>query len=119
MGNNTFTEYENFNNKHNNKNIGYIMFHHFQSWDLNSDWELQLNKDEEALCLAIGSCYVATATNKKMLRIFTLNGISLLVRILPGFPVGLTGQGSMLASFYHTSNPDLDGTQRLSLELFD
>ena len=53
-----------------------------------------------AIALSLGSGWIAVATNKQMLRVFSLGGMQHDVISIPGVIVGVAGWGSRLAIIY-------------------
>jgi chromosome transmission fidelity protein 4 len=52
-----------------------VFYRPFDAWAPQSDWTVTLPKGEEATCIAIGNTFVAVATSKWLLRIFSFSGI--------------------------------------------
>lgn len=73
---------------------------HFSSWDSNKDWAIPLPSKESVTALSLGSGWIAVATNKQMLRVFSLGGMQRDVISIPGVIVGVAGWGSRLAVIY-------------------
>lgn len=119
---NFFKNYENFNDHHQphiTVNSSRLIYRSFKPWTESSNWELFIDESETVLCLAMGKCFVAAVTDRRILRIFSLSGVHLAIRMLPGNPVSLTGYNSVLALVYHVCGPDLDGNQYLAYEILD
>jgi hypothetical protein len=74
----------NINDPSNKNHFGRLMFRSYESWKKKSDWEVLLELGEEAKCLAMGQCFAAAVTDRKLLHIFSLTGVHLTVRMLPG-----------------------------------
>ncbi|KAG2451888.1 hypothetical protein HYH02_003663 [Chlamydomonas schloesseri] len=97
-----------------------VMFRPFDPWAPNSDWTATLAEGEEALCLATGSTFVAVATSRQLLRLFTLGGAQQAVLRLEGQPVALVAAGGQLAVAWHSGPPNPHTkSQALSLSLYD
>ena len=75
---------------------------HFNSWDNNKDWSVTLPSKESIATIAMGDGWIAMATNKQLLRLFTVGGVQKEVISLPGPAVTLAGWGGRLAVVYHT-----------------
>ena len=75
---------------------------HFGSWDSAKDWIMPLPKKESIEAVAMGDGWIAVATNKRLLRLFSVGGVQKEVLSLPGQPVTLAGWGPRLAVVYET-----------------
>ena len=73
---------------------------HFGSWDSNRDWSVSLTAKESIRAIAVGDGWIAIATNKQMLRLFSVGGVQREVISVPGHPVTLSGWGGRLAIVY-------------------
>ena len=73
---------------------------HFGSWDSNRDWSVSLTAKESIRSVAVGDGWIAIATNKQMLRLFSVGGVQQEVISVPGRPVTLSGWGGRLAIIY-------------------
>ena len=73
---------------------------HFGSWDSNRDWSVSLAAKESICSVAVGDGWIAIATNKQMLRLFSVGGVQREVISVPGRPVTLSGWGGRLAIVY-------------------
>ena len=82
--------------------------------ELQSDWTVPLPAGEEARCLAVGSDFVAVATSRQLLRLFSPAGVQLCILSLPGAPVALAANGDKLTAVFHAGN-GLAGKQQLEL----
>eukprot|EP00198_Chlamydomonas_reinhardtii_P008883 XP_001698220.1 predicted protein [Chlamydomonas reinhardtii] len=69
---------------------------------------------------ALGSTFVAVATSRQLLRLFTLGGAQQAVLRLEGQPVALVAAGGQLAVAWHSGPPNPHTkSQALSLSLYD
>ena len=75
---------------------------HFGSWDNNKDWSVSLTSKESISSIAIGDGWIAIATNKQMLRLFSVGGVQREIISIPGQPVTLCGWGGRLAVVYQS-----------------
>ena len=97
-----------------------ISYRPFDAWAPQSDWTMTLDEGEEAQAVAVGSTFVAVATSKRMLRIFTTSGIQARVMMLRGPVLSMHGLISELAVLYHSpTSPGADGSQDVHFEWLD
>ena len=75
---------------------------HFGSWDNNKDWSVALTAKESIRSVAVGDGWIAIATNKQMLRLFSVGGVQRELISIPGQPVTLAGWGGRLAIVYQS-----------------
>lgn len=68
--------------------------------------------------MATGSSFVAVATDKRFLRLFTMGGVQRDIFSLPGPVVCMSGHRDQLMAVFHINNP-LPGEQALALKLLD
>ena len=74
---------------------------HLSTWDSgNKEWSLSLPAKESATGLSLGNGWVAVATDKQLLRVFSLGGMQRDVLCVAGVIVGVAGWGSRLAVVY-------------------
>ncbi|XP_060817522.1 WD repeat and HMG-box DNA-binding protein 1 [Bombus pascuorum] len=74
-----------------------------QGWGSgNKEWSLDLPEDEEGHCVAAGDNFVALATSRRHLRIFTVGGTQREIVALPGSVVAMNGLKNNLVLAYHT-----------------
>ena len=89
-----------------------IFYRPFDAWAPQSEWTMTLDEGEQAQAVAVGTTFVAVATSKRMLRIFTTSGIQTRVLMLQGPVLCMHGNGSQLAVLCHSaSSPGPDGSQ--------
>eukprot|EP00803_Ostreobium_quekettii_P000122 evm.model.scf_11.1 EVM.evm.TU.scf_11.1 scf_11:136-8515(+) len=96
-----------------------IVYRHFNSWTTNSDWSVGLPEDDEAMCLAAGTAFVAVATSQCLLRVWSPHGVQLQVIALSGTPVALAAHKSQLAVVWHGPASGLSCEQNLICAVYD
>jgi len=96
---------------------GKLMVNYFSSSDVNKEWNVVLEEDEEIIGIAAGDTWVAVATNKNHLRMFTAGGIQREVVMISGPLVNIIGEADKLMVIVHQGHP-LPGQQYLSYNLF-
>lgn len=74
----------------------------FAAWDGHKEWTTTLPLGEDALALAVGDTWVAVATSRRLLRLFSNSGLQRGMISLPGPIICLTGHGPKLFMAYHT-----------------
>lgn len=57
---------------------------HFSSWDNNKDWSTSLPSKESITAIAVGDGWIATATSKQQIRLFTISGVQREIISIPG-----------------------------------
>ena len=72
----------------------------FSSWDAHKDWTISLPSKESAIAIAIGGSWIAVATSKRYLRVFTVGGVQGDVISVPGHVVTMAAWGSRLSVVY-------------------
>ncbi|KZC07659.1 PREDICTED: WD repeat and HMG-box DNA-binding protein 1 [Dufourea novaeangliae] len=86
-----------------------------QGWGSgNKEWSVDLPEDEEGQCVAAGDTFVALATSKRNLRIFTVGGTQREIISLPGPVVAMNGLRNTVVIAYHSGIGAL-GDQNMSL----
>jgi len=96
---------------------GKLMVNYFSSGDVNKEWNIIFEEEEEILGLAVGDCWVAVGTSKNHLRMFTAGGVQREVVMLPGPLVTMVGEEDRLFVITHKGHP-LPGQQSLSYTIF-
>ena len=96
-----------------------VLYRPFESWAPNAEWTYSLSKGEEATCIATGESFVAVATTKRHLRLFTQAGIQRDIFDLTGDIVALAAFGNQLAVAHHTSSPTYTGDQCIQITLYN
>ncbi|XP_033334142.2 WD repeat and HMG-box DNA-binding protein 1 isoform X2 [Megalopta genalis] len=86
-----------------------------QGWGSgNKEWFLDLPEDEEGHCVAAGDTFVALATSKRNLRLFTVGGTQREIVSLPGPVVAMNGLKNALVIAYH-NGIGASGDQNMNL----
>jgi len=97
---------------------GVLMYKHFKSSMLNSDWSMELPKDEDPVVLTCAKKWCALATTKSHLRIFSAHGgLQKILFSLRGPVVAMVGHGDRIAVVCHGMQPH-EG-QNLELLVYD
>ncbi|XP_043479156.1 WD repeat and HMG-box DNA-binding protein 1 [Leptopilina heterotoma] len=74
-----------------------------QGWGSgNKEWSVDLPEGEEAQCVAVGTTFVAVATDRRNLRIFMIGGTQREIIAIPGPVVAMNGFNNHLLVTYHT-----------------
>lgn len=73
----------------------------FASSDGHREWSTSLPAGEEALALAVGESWLAVATSRRLLRVFSVAGLQRAVLSLPGPIVCMAGHGGKLLLAFH------------------
>jgi len=89
-----------------------LSVNYFSSSDLNKEWSVTLTDNEVITGVAAGQSWVAVATDKYHLRLFTAGGMQMEVMMMPGPLVTMVGEGDSLLLIYHSGHP-LPGHQSL------
>ncbi|KAK8731115.1 hypothetical protein OTU49_007806, partial [Cherax quadricarinatus] len=77
-----------------------LVVHHFSGWGTNKEWYVDLpEEDIQAVCL--GSGWLAVATDRRNLRIFSTSGIQRDILAIPGPVVCLAGFEDQIMLVYH------------------
>jgi hypothetical protein len=84
----------------------------------NDSFTVSLNNDEDARGVAVGCGWVAVASSRDFLRIFSSTGCQLAVNWLKGQTVSICGYENLLAVVYNTS-PSFQGNYSLFVDLFE
>jgi chromosome transmission fidelity protein 4 len=82
-----------------------IFYYAFSGYQTNETFTTNLPQDEGVDALAVGSGWVAVATTKGLLRVFSTTGLQLFMSWLKGPVVALVGTGMQLAIVYHAAAP--------------
>ena len=75
---------------------------HFSAWDGSKEWSVDFPEGEDAVAVAIGDKWVAVATDKRNLRMFSNAGVQRSVHCIPGPVVCLAGLKNLLLVVYHS-----------------
>jgi hypothetical protein len=73
---------------------------HFSSWDSHKDWSIPFPNKEYAVAVTIGNGWIAVATSRRFLRVFTIGGVQCDVISVPGHVVTMAAWGSRLSVVY-------------------
>lgn len=68
----------------------------------NKEWSIDLPEGEEAQCVAVGTTFVAVATDRRNLRIFMIGGTQREIIAIPGPVVAMNGFNNHLLVTYHS-----------------
>lgn len=82
-----------------------IFYRPFDAWTAKSEWTHLLPKGENALCVAMGDKFVACATDRQWVRIFTHSGLQRVVLSVAGPIVSLTAHETRLCVVHHHASP--------------
>lgn len=74
---------------------------HFNSWDSNKEWTVDMLPDEEIEALCLGQGWAACASSTRLLRLFTIGGVQKEIFSLPGPVVSMAGHGEQLLVVFH------------------
>ncbi|XP_046490763.1 WD repeat and HMG-box DNA-binding protein 1 isoform X1 [Neodiprion pinetum] len=81
-----------------------------QGWGSGTkEWSINFPQGELPLCVASGDNFVAVATSKRRLRLFTASGTQRRIIALPGAPVAINALGNQLVAVCHAG---LSGVQK-------
>ena len=76
----------------------------FVTWDeSNKEWTVDLPDDEFAESVALGGGFVAVATNKRFIRLFTIGGTQINMFSIPGSVVCISAQEGSLIVVYNAA----------------
>ncbi|NWH65506.1 WDHD1 protein, partial [Geococcyx californianus] len=91
---------------------------HFNSWDANKEWTVDMLKDEDIEAICLGQGWAACATSALLARVFTVGGVQKEIFSLPGPVVSMAGHGEQLMIVYHRGT-GFDGDQCLGIQLME
>ncbi|NXF44715.1 WDHD1 protein, partial [Oceanites oceanicus] len=92
---------------------------HFNSWDANKEWTVDMPKDEDIEAVCLGQGWAACATSALLVRVFTVGGVQKEIFSLPGPVVSMAGHGEQLMIIYHRGSTGFDGDQCLGVQLME
>ena len=96
-----------------------IAVHHLLSADTNNcAWSVEMPEKEEVMVVCAGEGWIAAATDRRQLRLFSAAGVQREVLSLPGPVLTLSGHGDRLMVAVHTGAPLL-GNQTVSFAIFN
>jgi len=96
---------------------GKLMVNYFSSGDVNKEWSIVLEEEEEIRGVAAGDKWVAVVTSKNHMRMFTAGGLQREVVMVMGPLVTMVGEGDRLLVVTHAGHP-LPGQQSLVYTLY-
>jgi len=97
------------------ENVGStVMYIQFETWAPNTDWAFHLPPGETTNGLALGEKFVALATSKRYLRLFSYSGIQRHILCLNGDVCTMIAKGHILVIVYF-----VDGSKHLEFVLFN
>ncbi|KAL8168703.1 UNVERIFIED_CONTAM: WD repeat and HMG-box DNA binding-domain containing protein 1 [Gekko kuhli] len=91
---------------------------HFNSWDSNKEWTVDMLADEDIEAICLGQGWAACATSALLLRVFTVGGVQKEIFSLPGPAVSMAGHGEQLLVIFHRGT-GFDGDQCLGVQLVE
>ncbi|XP_044292863.1 WD repeat and HMG-box DNA-binding protein 1 isoform X2 [Varanus komodoensis] len=91
---------------------------HFNSWDSNKEWTVDMRLDEEVDAVCLGQGWAACATSTLLLRVFTTGGFQKEVFSIPGPVVSMAGHGEQLLVVFH-KGVGFEGDQCLGVQLIE
>ncbi|XP_072031398.1 WD repeat and HMG-box DNA-binding protein 1-like [Amphiura filiformis] len=95
-----------------------LMCYHFASWDTKKEWTTVMPKGENIKALTAGSGWVAVATDKRLVRLFTVSGVQKEMFALPGPVVCMAAHGKQLMVIYHAGT-GFPGDQYFGVKLIN
>lgn len=88
------------------------------TWDeSNKEWKVDLPQDEFSECITLGLGFIAVATDKWFIRLFSVGGIQMFIFSIHGSPICLAAQEKSLAITYH-NGPGAQKSQNLLMNIF-
>ncbi|XP_033641025.1 WD repeat and HMG-box DNA-binding protein 1-like [Asterias rubens] len=93
-----------------------VICYHFASWDNQKDWNTSMPKGENIKAVTLGFGWVAVATDKRLVRLFSIGGMQREVIAVPGPVVCLAAHGNQLLVVYH-AGAGVPGEQCLGVQL--
>jgi len=96
---------------------GKLMVNYFSSGDVNKEWSIVLEEEEEIMGVAVGDKWVAVVTSKNHLRMYSAGGLQREVVMVTGPLVTMVGEGDRLLVVTHGGHP-LPGQQSLCYTLY-
>ncbi|XP_061468494.1 WD repeat and HMG-box DNA-binding protein 1 isoform X2 [Rhineura floridana] len=91
---------------------------HFNSWDSNKEWTVDMLQDEEVEAVCLGQGWAACATSTLLLRLFTVAGVQKEIFSIPGPVVSMAGHGDQLLLVFHRGT-GFEGEQCLGVQLIE
>eukprot|EP00960_Hanusia_phi_P077656 768724-Hanusia_phi.AAC.7 len=101
-------------------NLSTLSYRPFDSWASQSDWTTTMPENEEIMAVATSESWIAAATSKRILRIFSTSCVQLMTVMYPGPALCMHGCNDFLCFIHHTpSSPSLSGDQELQFLLMN
>ncbi|XP_071522492.1 WD repeat and HMG-box DNA-binding protein 1 isoform X1 [Panulirus ornatus] len=91
-----------------------LVVQHFSAWGGNKDWYVDMPEEEDILAVCLGTGWVAIATDRRNLRIFSTSGIQRDIISIPGPVVCLAGFEDLLMLVYH-NGMGVSGDQHMAI----
>ncbi|XP_015685957.1 WD repeat and HMG-box DNA-binding protein 1-like, partial [Protobothrops mucrosquamatus] len=91
---------------------------HFNSWDPNKEWTVDMLQDEDIEAVCLGQGWAACATSSLLLRVFTIGGVQKEIFSFPGPVVSMAGHGEQLLVVFHKGT-GFEGDQCLGIQLLE
>jgi len=76
----------------------------FNTWDATKEWQIEMPKEEYVEAITCGTGFVAIATDKRFIRIFTTGGIQTNIFSIPGRVVCVSSHEQFLMIIYHMAS---------------
>ncbi|XP_070571111.1 WD repeat and HMG-box DNA-binding protein 1-like isoform X2 [Ptychodera flava] len=89
---------------------------HFSSWDNQKEWSITMPNGEDIKAITLGYGWLAVATDKRLVRLFSIGGLQREIISIPGPVVCLAGHGTQLLIIYHMAT-GIPGDQCLGVKL--
>ncbi|KAG7162954.1 WD repeat and HMG-box DNA-binding protein 1-like [Homarus americanus] len=89
-----------------------LVVHHFSAWGSNKEWYVDMPEEEDILAVCLGTDWVAVATDRRNLRIFSTSGIQRDLISIPGPVVCIVGSEDQLMLIFH-NGMGVSGDQHL------
>ena len=74
---------------------------HFGSWDSNKEWTCSMPENEDICGICLGEGWLAVATDRRVVRIFTVGGVQKQIFCVPGPVVAVAAKLDLLVVVYH------------------
>ena len=108
-----------FASKANNGNPSTVVYRPLNSWAPNSEWQVQLDKGEDTLAVALGHKFAAVATSARYLRIYSHTGAQRALLCYHAPLVALVASGGLLGLVQHAGRAAGGADQCLQLCIYD
>lgn len=89
------------------------------TFDSTKEWQIEIAKDELIEALTLGNDFIAIATNRRFIRVFTIGGIQTQLFSIPGPVLCLASHENQLMIIYHNGSgiPDEQNLSMLLLKI--